>query len=106
MRIFVLGAGATGSLLATRFPKTPSPRLVAKLIRRRGMLASPISWATAHLAALFVKHLPRELAGVHPPEALPAKTRQTILADARASDIRLVKRIIRLKRPDDETYVE
>lgn len=132
-------------LVAKRFPKTPSPRLVAKLIRRgvlrsarfaaavlvqgmkndqrmvirwdasfptlsqirrRGMHASPIAWATAHLAALFVKHLPRDLAGVHPPEALPAKTRQAILADARASGIRLVKRIIRLKRPDDEHEVE
>ena len=132
-------------LVAKRFPKTPSPRLVAKLIRRgvlqnarfaaavlvqglkddqrmlirwdasfptlyqirrRGIHASPISWATAQLAAIFVKHFPRELAGVSPPEALPAQTRQRILADARTSGIRLVKRIIRLKRLDDEDYVE
>jgi len=71
-------------------------------MRRREVQASPITWATAHLAALFVKHFPRELPGVHPPEALPATTRQAILAGARARGIRIGKRITLLKPLDDE----
>jgi len=71
-------------------------------MRRREVQASPITWATAHLAALFVKHFPRELPGVHPPEALPARTRQAILAGARARGIRIGKRLTLLKPLDDE----
>jgi hypothetical protein len=63
------------------------------LLRRRGLLCSPIAWATAELAALFVKHFPRKLLGVHPPEAFPAKIRRAILRDVRSRDILLVKRI-------------
>ena len=128
-------------LVAARFPKTPTPRQVAKLIRQgvlqnarfaaavvvrglkddrpllirwdasfptlyqirqRGLFTSPIAFATAHLAALFVKHFPRELAGVYPPEALPAETRQAILADVRSRDFRLTMKTGRLKKPEDE----
>ncbi len=70
--------------------------------RRREVYTSPVAWATAHLAALFVKHFPRELPGVHPPEALPAKTRQAILSGARAYGIRIAKRLKLLKPLDDE----
>ena len=128
-------------LVAKRFPKTPTPRLVARLIRRgvlqnarfavavlvrglkkeepmlirwdagfptlyqirlRGMLTTPIAFATAHLAALFVRHFPREPAGVYPPEALPGETRQAILADARSRDIRITMKVTRLKKPEEE----
>jgi len=124
-----------------RFPQTPTPRQVAKLvargvlyharfaaavvargwkgerravirwdvgfptlhqIRRREVHASPIAWATAHIASLFVKHFPRELPGVHPPEALPATTRQAILAGARACGIRISQRVTLLKPLEDE----
>lgn len=127
--------------VAKRFPKTPTPRLVAKLIRRgvlqnarlaaavivrgvkndqphlmrwdvsfptlyqirlRGMLTTPVAYATAHLAALFVKHFPRELAGVYPPESLPAETRQAILAGVRLRDIRVTMKATRLKKTEDE----
>jgi len=70
--------------------------------RRREVYTSPVAWATAHMAALFVKHFPRELPGVHPPEALPARTRQAILAGARAYGIRINKRLTLLKPVDDE----
>lgn len=63
------------------------------LLRRRGQLCSPIAWATAEMAALFVKHFPRKLCGVHPPEALPAEIRRAILRDARSRGIQLVKRV-------------
>ena len=63
------------------------------LLRRRGQLCSPIAWATAEMAALFVKHFPRTLLGVHPPEALPGEIRQAILRDARSRGIQFVKRV-------------
>ena len=127
--------------VAKRFPKTPTPREVARWIRRgvlqnarfavavlvrgikkkeprlirwdasfptlyqirlRGMLTTPVAYATAHMVALFVKHFPRDLAGVYPPEALPAETRQAILADARARDFRITMKVAHLKGPEDE----
>ncbi len=128
-------------LVSKRFPKTPTPRQVARLIRRgilhnarfaaavlargeknehptlvrwdcffpslyqirqRGMHTTPIAYATAHIAALFVKHFPREMAGVFPPEALPAPVRQAILAGVRTRDFRMAMKIVRLKKSDDE----
>ncbi|MFQ5927655.1 MAG: saccharopine dehydrogenase NADP-binding domain-containing protein [Terriglobia bacterium] len=124
-----------------RFPRTPTPRGVARLIRRgilhnarfaaavvvrgvkndqplllrwdcafptlyqirtRGIAATHIAYATAHLAALFLKHFPRRLAGVYPPEALPASTRRAILADARARLVRITLKLTRLKPPPDD----
>ena len=109
-------------LVASRFPRTASPRQVARLIhqgvlqnarfaaavivrgrrgeqrleirwdvsfptlyqiRQRGLAVTPISYATAHMAALFVQYFPRTLHGVFSPDALPAATRQAILARAR-----------------------
>jgi len=128
-------------LVAKRFPKTPTPREVARLIqrgilenarfaaavlvrgvkkeqpllhrwdasfptlyqiRRGGLLTTPIAFATAHMAALFVKYFPRDLAGVYPPVALPAEIRQAILADVRSRDIRITMKLTRLKKPEDE----
>jgi hypothetical protein len=126
---------------ANRFPQTPTPRQVARLVahgvlyrarfaaavvargqkngrhavirwdasfptlremRRREVHASPIAWATAHLAALFVKHFPRNAPGIHPPEALPAATRQAILAGARAYGIRIGMKLALLKPVEEE----
>lgn len=131
----------SGGLVSTRFPKTPTPRLVARMIRRgvlqnarlaaavvvrgvkkeqpieirwdasfptlyqirqRGLLTTPIAFATAQLAALFVKHFPRELGGVYPPEALPPAVQQTIVADARTRGIGITMRVTRWKREDEE----
>ncbi len=71
-------------------------------IRLRGLLTTPIAYATAHMAALFVKHLPRGLTGVYPPEALLAETRQAILADARTRDFRITLKVTRRKKTADE----
>ncbi|HXF67986.1 MAG TPA: saccharopine dehydrogenase NADP-binding domain-containing protein [Burkholderiales bacterium] len=126
---------------ANRFPQTPTPREVARLLARgvlhnarfaaavmvrgwkrgerleirwdagfptlhricrSGVYASPIAWANAQLAALFVKHFPRKLPGVHPPEALPAAIRRAVLAGARARGIRITRRARRLKPPEEE----
>ena len=71
-------------------------------IRRREVYTSPIAWATAHMAALFVKHFPRDLPGVYPPEALPVATRQAIVSGAGAYGIRVEKRLKLLEPIDDE----
>ncbi len=121
----------SGGRVAIRFPSTPSPRMIARLIRtgklenarfaaavlvegfrkenrvllrwdasfptlsqllRRGLFSTPISYATAHLAALFVKHFPRDTVGVLPPEALPTVARHGILADLKTRGIHLTFR--------------
>jgi saccharopine dehydrogenase (NAD+, L-lysine-forming) len=126
-----------------RFPQTPTPRQVARLIRQgklqnarfavavivegirreqplrirwdasfpslyqirlRGLLTTPIAYATAQMAALFVKHLPRELPGVYPPEALPARVVRAILTDVRSRGIALRQKISRLKPIEDEEF--
>ncbi|MGA2482254.1 MAG: saccharopine dehydrogenase NADP-binding domain-containing protein [Candidatus Acidiferrales bacterium] len=129
-------------LVSDRFPKTPTPRLVARLIRRgvlhnarfalavivrgtkkdqpvqirwdcafptlyqirqRGLFTSPIAFATAHMAALFIRHFLRDLAGVYAPESLPPETRRAVLEGARARGFRLGMKITPLKpREDDE----
>lgn len=71
-------------------------------IRRRGMHSTPIAYATAYLAALFIKHFPRKLAGVFPPEALPLESRRAILAAARLHAIRITLKISPLKKSDDD----
>jgi hypothetical protein len=129
-------------LIAARFPATPTPRALSKLVRRgilrnerfaaavlvyghkrtdhfmirwdalfpslfelrqRGLTCSPVAWSAAHLTALFVKHMPRELTGVYVPEGLPIATRRNILRAARLSGIRLTRKVTRLK-PSDETH--
>jgi hypothetical protein len=126
-----------------RFPKTPTPRQVAALIRRgelenarfaaavlvrgvkdeqpllvrwdasfptlyqirrRGLVSTPISYATAHLAALFIKHFPRDLAGVIGPAALPIEARRAILLEARSRDVRVALKITKLKKTEDEEF--
>jgi hypothetical protein len=71
-------------------------------LRRRSLLCSPITWATAQMTAIFVKHFPRDTAGVVPPEALPAATRGKILAAVRSRGIRLSKRMTVLKDVDQQ----
>lgn len=71
-------------------------------IRQRGMIATPISYATAHLAAIFVKHFPRSAAGVLNPSTLPAETRRAILAEARSRDFRIALKISQLKPVEDD----
>src|SRR5882757_3277375 len=128
-------------LVASRFPKTPTPRQVARLIRKgvlqnarfaaavvvrgvkkdhpievrgdaifpslyqirqRGLALSPVSYATAHVAALFVKYFPRESAGVFPPGAIPLENRQAILKDLRSRGIRVTLKVTRKKLSEDE----
>jgi hypothetical protein len=130
-------------IVRKRFPKTQTPKSVAKLIRqgilenarfaaavlvrgmkddqpllvrwdagfptlyqirRRGMISTPISYATAHLAAIFIKHFPRESAGVLDAAGLPAETRRAILADVRSRDFRVTLKISKVKKIEDDEF--
>src|ERR1700722_19922702 len=130
-------------IVRKRFPISPSPRGVAKLIRQgvlenarfaaailvrgikdeqpllvrwdvnfptlyqirqRGMLATPISYATAHVAAIFVKHFPRDSPGVIGPGALESDTRREILAGVRSRDFRTTLKITKLKKMEEDEY--
>jgi hypothetical protein len=71
-------------------------------IRRRGMALSPISYATAHMAALFIKHFPRDSAGVFPPGALPLEARQAIFRDLKSRGIVVAAKITKKKLSEDE----
>jgi hypothetical protein len=128
-------------MVRKRFPKVPTPKAVAKLIRRgilenarfaaavlvrgikdeqpllvrwdasfptlyqirlRGMISTPISYATAHMAALFVKNFPRDSAGVISPSELPLEKRRAILAAVKSQNIRLALKITRLKKKEED----
>lgn len=71
-------------------------------IRRNGMTVTPISYATAQIAALFVKHFPRDEAGVILPGQLPPESRRAILRELRSRDIRITLKMTRLKKTDSE----
>jgi saccharopine dehydrogenase-like NADP-dependent oxidoreductase len=72
-------------------------------IRQQGLFTTPVAYATAHVAAQFIKFLPRDISGVFAPEMLPAETRRAILAGIRTHSIRITHKITALKqRSDDE----
>ena len=75
-------------------------------IRQQGRFTTPVAYATAHVAALFIKFFPRELAGVFAPETLPAETRRAILAGIRNGGIRMTHKETVLKNisEDDEEF--
>lgn len=128
-------------MVASRFPKTPTPRQVARLIRQgklqnarfavavivrgtaqdrpmevrydalfpslyqirqRALALSPVSYATAQMASLFIKHFPRDSAGVFPAGAIPLEDRQAIFKDLKSRGIRVTTKLTRKKPSDDE----
>jgi len=128
-------------LVAKRFPSTPTPRKVAKLIRAGelqnarfaaavivrgmkddnaievrydcqfptlyqirtwGLAVTPVAYATAHMAALFIREFPREDPGVFPPEALPPDVRKDILAATKSRGFKITQKITESAPPDEE----
>ena len=75
-------------------------------IRQQGRSTTPVAYATAHIAALFIKFFPRKAAGVFAPEMLPAETRRSILAGIRNNSIRITHKTIVQKHhgEDDEEF--
>jgi saccharopine dehydrogenase (NAD+, L-lysine-forming) len=119
-------------IVKARFPKTSSPRVIAKLIRQgilqnarfaaavlargvrrgpkkdedllirtdalfptlyqirqQGLYTTPVAYATAHVAALFIRHFPLEQPGVFAPEQLPLSARRAIIAGIRTHSVKI-----------------
>ena len=71
-------------------------------IRRRGLFTTPVAFATAHVAAQFVKNFPREDSGVFAPESLPLDIRREILAGVRSQGLKILHKVTILKTSEDE----
>jgi len=70
-------------------------------IRQQGLFTTPVAYATAHIAALFIKFLPRDTSGVFAPEMLPVEVRRAILAGIR-NKIKITHKAALLKHRGDE----
>jgi saccharopine dehydrogenase (NAD+, L-lysine forming) len=74
-------------------------------IRQQGLYTTPVAYATAHVAALFIRFFPRDLRGVFPPEALPAETRRAIIAGIRTHSVRINhKTSVQRNSEEDEEF--
>ncbi len=73
-------------------------------IRQQGRFTTPVAYATAHAAALFIKYFPREDAGVFAPESLSQESRRAILSGIRAHSVKLTHKTTAVKHSgeDDE----
>jgi len=71
-------------------------------IRQQGRYTTPVAYATAHVAALFIKYFPRDLAGVFAPEMLPPETRRAILSAIRNHNIRIAHKTSTLRHHSDD----
>ena len=71
-------------------------------IRRQGLFTTSVAYATAHVAAQFVKFFPRETPGVFAPEMLEAAARRGIIAGARASGIKITTKSKSLRAGDED----
>jgi hypothetical protein len=74
-------------------------------IRRRGLFTTPVAFATAHVAAQFVKNFPREDSGVFAPESLPVDIRREILAGVRSQGLKILHKVTILKTLEDEEEI-
>lgn len=71
-------------------------------IRQQGLYTTPVAYATAHVAAQFVKYFPADLEGVYAPEQLPVETRRAILSGVRQHRIKLIHKISPQKPPAED----
>jgi hypothetical protein len=71
-------------------------------IRQQGLYTTPVAYATAHVAALFIKFFPRDISGVFAPEALPLEMRRAIIAGIRSNKVRIAHRTTVLKPEGDD----
>jgi hypothetical protein len=71
-------------------------------IRQQGRYTTPVAYATAHIATLFIKYLPREISGVFAPEMLPTESRRAILTGVRHYGIRITHKMTVLKHRGED----
>ena len=71
-------------------------------IRRQGKFTTPVAYATAHVAAMFVKFFPRDMDGIYAPEALPTDARRAILAGVKKHGVKITHKMTALKADVDD----
>jgi Saccharopine dehydrogenase NADP binding domain len=71
-------------------------------IRQQGLYTTPVAYATAHVAALFIKFFPRDLAGVFAPEQLPLEVRRAIIAGIRTHSVKITHKTIVIREADKD----
>jgi saccharopine dehydrogenase (NAD+, L-lysine forming) len=71
-------------------------------IRQQGLYTTPVAYATAHIAAQFIKFFPRDAEGVLAPEQLPIEIRRAVVSGVRKHGIRLTHKTAVLKPPEEE----
>jgi Saccharopine dehydrogenase NADP binding domain len=71
-------------------------------IRQQDLYTTPVAYATAHVAALFIKNFPRDQKGVFAPETLPPETRRAILAGIRNNKVKITQKLTKLKSDDPD----
>jgi saccharopine dehydrogenase-like NADP-dependent oxidoreductase len=71
-------------------------------IRQQDLYTTPVAYATAHVAALFIKNFPRDLKGVFAPESLPPETRRAIIAGIRNNKVKITQKLTKLKSDDPD----
>ncbi|HLZ90520.1 MAG TPA: saccharopine dehydrogenase NADP-binding domain-containing protein [Candidatus Acidoferrum sp.] len=74
-------------------------------IRQQGLYTTPVAYATAHVAALFIKFFPRDLPGVFAPESLPLETRREIVSGIRAHRVRITHKTVVLRKNEEDEEV-
>jgi hypothetical protein len=74
-------------------------------IRRRGLFTTPVAFATAHVAAQFVKFFPRKESGVFAPETLPVELRREILAGVRSQGLKILHKVTILKTLEEDEEI-
>jgi hypothetical protein len=71
-------------------------------IRRQGRYTTPVAYATAHVAAQFVKNFTRNCEGVFAPEQLPVEIRRAILSGVRKHGVKITHKVMQLRPPEDD----
>jgi saccharopine dehydrogenase (NAD+, L-lysine forming) len=74
-------------------------------IRRQGQYTTAVAYGTAHVAAQFIKHFPRDCEGVLAPEQLPLETRRAILSGVRKHGIKITHKNTESKPPEGEEEI-
>lgn len=69
-------------------------------LRQKSLPATPVAFAAAQSAAVFVEHFPAPLAGVFPPEALPKAVREAVLRGMARRGFRFQRTIAELGPAD------
>jgi saccharopine dehydrogenase-like protein len=71
-------------------------------IRQQGRFSTPVAYATAHVAALFIKYFRREEPGVYAPETLPVEVRRAIITGIRNRGVKITQKMTVIRHPGDE----